>query len=239
MKPIKLLLKDSSVCCSKTPNLGTRPDKQIFSQEVDNLFKSSYSYREGIYKRPNKEIGPRKILSLGGGDPFAMKPFPGVRGYVNKIFGKKILSSYNHSSGYKIYKEKLVEHFKFIGLSKYIDDGEEKDLSVDNLIFTSSTSHAFSLILRTITRPHDVILITGPSYGLFCYYPERVGAETRFINLKKECNFEINPIDIEKKIKEINQELSIKYDGKLPYKPRVDAFLNENPHNPTGIVMSK
>ena len=232
-------MSDNKNYCSKTPSLGSRPDGQMFSPEIDKVYKNTLPYREGIYKKISSISKAREILSLGGGDPLKSRPFPGTKKYISKIFKQNILSAYNHSGGNKEHREKLVEYFKNIGISKYNNDDKYIPLSINNLIFTSSTSHAFSLILRTIARPHDVVLMTGPAYGLFTYYPERIGAETRFINLKKENGLIIDTIELEQKIKEINKELFDKFHEKLSYIPRVVAFLNENPHNPTGIVLSE
>lgn len=232
-------MSDNKNYCSKTPSLGSRPDGQMFSPEIDKVYKNTLPYREGIYKKISSISKAREILSLGGGDPLKSRPFPGTKKYISKIFKHNILSAYNHSGGNKEHREKLVEYFKNIGISKYNNDDKYIPLSINNLIFTSSTSHAFSLILRTIARPHDVVLMTGPAYGLFTYYPERIGAETRFINLKKENGLIIDTIELEQKIKEINKELFDKFHEKLSYIPRVVAFLNENPHNPTGIVLSE
>ena len=240
MKPLDILMHVNKNYCSKTPSLGSRPNGQMFSSEIDKVYKNTYPYREGIYKRLSSIPTSREILSLGGGDPLKSRPFPGTKKYINKLFKQNTLSAYNHSGGNKEHKEKLVEYFKKIGISRYKNNDDDYiPLSINNLIFTSSTSHAFSLILRTIARPHDVVLMTGPAYGLFSYYPERIGAETRFINLKKENGFILDPIELEQKIKEINKELSDNYCEKLSYIPRVVAFLNENPHNPTGIVLSE
>ena len=225
---------------SKTPSLGSRPNGQMFSSELDRVYKNTYPYREGIYKILRKTTTSRKILSLGGGDPLKSQPFPGTKKYVNKLFKQDVLSVYNHSEGNNKHKEKLVEYFKNKGICKYKNNNNEFiSLSINNLIFTSSTSHAFGLILRAIARAHDVVLMTGPVYGLFSYYPERIGAETRFIDLKKEKGFIIDTVELELKIKEINKELFDKYHENLSYIPRVVAFLNENPHNPTGIVLSE
>ena len=232
-------MSDNKNYCSKTPSLGSRPDGQMFSPEIDKVYKNTLPYREGIYKKISSISKAREILSLGGGDPLKSRPFPGTKKYISKIFKQNILSAYNHSGGNKEHREKLVEYFKNIGISRYNNDDKYIPLSINNLIFTSSTSHAFSLILRTIARPHDVVLMTGPAYGLFTYYPERIGAETRFINLKKENGLIIDTIELEQKIKEINKELIDKFHEKLSYIPRVVAFLNENPHNPTGIVLSE
>ena len=112
-------------------------------------------------------------------------------------------------------------------------------LDIDNIIFTVSSTQAFNIILNIISRPNDVILMTGPNYGLFTFAPERVsGANVEILPLKEEDNWYINPDSLSRKIDEINENLYNKYGDSLGYVPKVVAFLNANPHNPLGKVMN-
>ena len=66
------------------------------------------------------------------------------------------------------------------------DDVDSKGLSIHNITLTVSTSHAFGLILDVIARPYDVVIMTGPNYGLFGFKPERINANVEIIALEKE-----------------------------------------------------
>lgn len=93
--------------------------------------------------------------------------------------------------------------------------------------------------MKVIARPYDVILMTGPNYGLFTFVPERsVGATVEILPLDENDDWYVNPQKLEARIIEINKKLAEKYNGKLNYTPKVVAFLNENPHNPLGKVMN-
>ena len=93
------------------------------------------------------------------------------------------------------------------------------------------------MIVSIISKPGDVVLVTGPNYGLFTIRAERAGAEVDILPLAKEDNWLPNPIKLADKIDEINDSLQKVYHRRKGYIPRVVAFVNANPNNPTGKVM--
>ena len=88
-------------------------------------------------------------------------------------------------------------------------------------------------------NPGDVVLVTAPSYGLFTIRTERAGAEVEVLNFEKEDAFLVNLSKLAKRIDELNKSLQQVYHRRKGYVPRVVAFLNANPNNPTGKVMGK
>ena len=133
-----------------------------------------------------------------------------------------------------------VEELGFINTTPYsYPDIDDKGLSVHNLTFMPSTSIIFNIIVETISKPGDVILVTGPNYGLFTIRAERSGAEVEILNLEKEDHFLVNPKKLADRIDEINESLQKVYNRRKGYIPRVVAFLNANPNNPTGKVMGE
>ena len=68
--------------------------------------------------------------------------------------------------------------------------------------------------------------------------PERLNISVELIPLKKENNYKLDPIELKNKIEEINNSLKDKYNN-LGYTPKVRGFLNINPHNPLGTVLSQ
>jgi len=97
----------------------------------------------------------------------------------------------------------------------------------------------YNIIINIISKPGDVILVPGPSYGLFTIRAERAGAEVEIIPLEKEDNYLVNPQKLADIIDEINYSLQRIYNRRRGYVPRVVAFLNANPNNPTGKVMGE
>ena len=83
-----------------------------------------------------------------------------------------------------------VEKEGFINTEPYsFSDIDEKGLSVHNITFSVSTSVLFNQIINIISRPGDVVLVTGPNYGLFTIRAERAGAEVEVLNLEKKITF--------------------------------------------------
>ena len=108
-----------------------------------------------------------------------------------------------------------------------------------NITFLPSTSIAFNMIVNIISKPGDVVLVTGPNYGLFTIRAERAGAEVDILPLSKEDNWLVNPEKLANKIDEVNDSLQKVYHRRKGYIPRVVAFVNANPNNPTGKVMGE
>ena len=79
----------------------------------------------------------------------------------------------------------------------------------------------------------------GPNYGLFIIRAERAGAEVEILPVTKEDHFLVDPDKLAAKIDEINASLKNVYHRRKGYVPRVVAFVNANPNNPTGKVMGE
>jgi len=138
------------------------------------------------------------------------------------------------AAGDEVSRKIILEYLKQEGFKS------NSGLSEDNIIFTVSSTHAFNIISSIITRPYDVVLMTGPNYGLFTFVPERVtGATVEILPLSLEDDWYVNPQKLSRRIDEINLSLKEKYSDSLGYTPKVVAFLNENPHNPLGKVMNE
>ena len=150
---------------------------------------------------------------------------------------------YPYTEGDDKIRKKLLEYIEqegFINTEPYdYDDIDEKGLSIHNITFLPSTSITFNIIVNIISKPGDVILVTGPNYGLFTIRAERAGAEVEVLPLLKEDNFLVNPERLANTIDEINNSLQRVYNRRHGYVPRVVAFLNANPNNPTGKVMGE
>jgi len=206
--------------------------RDTFSKNVQKIKKARDYMIYDILKIDDHKDNSIKEFNLGHGDPARNFPLKSIIYNVNKIFNTQALSKYNSALGSN--KKELLD---FINSQGILFDNN-KYININNIIPTNSVTHGFDLVLKSICKEHDVVLFTSPCYGLFTYMPERIGAETRFVKLKKEDGYIINPIEIKKTIISINKELREKYKD-LDYIPRVVAFVNENPHNPIGYVLTK
>jgi len=215
----KKYLKDENYC----PNVGLF--KYGKSKSVDRILHGSDVYRYNIYKYRDDDD---RIRNLGGGDPIAFKPYKYVVEDINNYLKNCSLNEYPHTSGNDSVKNKLIDYLNSININN-VDE--------DNLIITASTTHAYSLLLKSIIREHDVVIIPTPTYGLFVYEPEKLGGKVEFIELREENGWKIDLDELENKISSINKELMSEYNY-LSYVPRVVSIYHQNPNNPLGTSYS-
>ncbi len=205
------------------PYIGRRQDGKEFSNMVKSIEEAWYFYDYELYNLENNN----EIIKLGSGDPIRFKPYPGAIKEIKKAL-KTEMYQYGPAAGDESLRQILADYL--------IDIGFNKNITFNNVIPTMSTTDAFSLILKSIFRPYDVIIMTSPCYGLFAFMPERLNINVESIKLEEEDNYLINSSALNKLIININKELKQKYNY-LDYVPRVRAFLNINPHNPLGTVI--
>lgn len=216
------------------PNLGEREDGKPFSPEVLKIYDAFSLYGNDLYVLENEKIKGLTSRSLGGGSPMRTKSFPLCKRALIEEIEQDKLSDYPMAAGDEKSREIILDYLIKEGFTSH--DG----INTNNIIFTVSTTQAFNIIMKIIARPYDVVLMTGPNYGLFTFVPERASEATvKILPLSEEDNWYVNPQKLSLRIDEINQELRKEYEGKLNYVPKVVAFLNENPHNPLGKVMSE
>lgn len=222
------------------PDVGTRLDGDKFNPTVQNIADAINFYG---YEIRDENITMVKDIDLGGGNPTNYKPFPMSIEKMKESLTKSEMYKYPYTEGDDKIRKTLLDYVEELGFSNNspynYPDIDEFGLSVNNITFMPSTSIAFNMIVSIIAKPGDVILVTGPNYGLFVIRAERAGAEVEILNLEKEDNYLVNPIKLAKKIDEINSSLETVYNRRKGYVPRVVAFLNANPNNPTGKVMGE
>ena len=216
------------------PSLGHRNDNKPFSKEVAKIYDAFELYGNDLYELENEKIKNLSSRSLGGGSPMKTPSFPLCKEAILNIIKDDDLSDYPMAAGDENSRKEIAKYLQKEGFKN------NTEVTENNIIFTVSTTQAFNLLMRLIARPYDVILMTGPNYGLFTFVPERAAnATVEILPLSKEDDWYVNPKKLSDKIDEINNNLKEKYSNKLEYTPRVVAFLNENPHNPLGKVMSE
>ena len=215
------------------PNLGENLIDGQFSKEVSKIYDAFELYGNDLYELENEKIKNISSRSLGGGSPMRTSSFPLCKEALINVICSDELSDYPMAAGDEESREIILEYLKQEGFKS------NSGLSKDNIIFTVSSTHAFNIISSIIARPHDVILMTGPNYGLFTFVPERIsGATVEILPLSEDDNWYVNPQKLSKRIDDINIKLKTQYGESLGYTPKVVAFLNENPHNPLGKVMN-
>jgi aspartate aminotransferase len=185
------------------------------------------------FLKPNKDR-----VRLGGGSPANFPPYEKCISELKSAISEKELFVYPLAAGDESAKSPIID---------YYNKSFPREINENNIIFTHSSTQAFTLTMEAILDFGDVVLMTAPNYGLFTFIPERVGGRVRLLNLTSEDDWKINPKKLKKSIDGINNELRVDYDrnrGKYIFRrsdtaPKVAAFVNYNPHNPTGVVYSK
>lgn len=222
------------------PNIGKRFDGEDFNPTVDKIAKAIDYYG---YEVRDENIVTNPDTDLGSGNPLCFKPFPLAVEAMIESLQKELMYQYPYTEGDDVMRKKLLDYIEkegFINTSPYsYDDIDEKGLCVHNITFSVSTSVLFNQIISTIAKKGDVVLTTGPNYGLFTIRIERAGAEAEVLKLDREDNFLVNPEKLANRIDQINSSLQQAYHRRKGYVPRVVAFLNTNPNNPTGKVMGR
>lgn len=215
------------------PGTGKRIDGEDFYQDVKAI-DEAFVYSNSLYELEDRIDKKLTLHNAGAGSPLRTEPFP----LISKVLVEGLdseWSQYQLAAGSIECRTIIAAFLNQQGF--FTKEGKNK-LSIDNLVFTDSTTEAFYMLLKVITRPYDVVLFTGPTYGLFTYIPERIGAISRIVPLSAAEDWLINPDLLEEKIDSINCDMiAFSKEKNLPYVPRVVAFLNINPSNPTGKVM--
>lgn len=227
-----LLFKDYETTHKGLPYLGEGVENGDFSGytgRIGDAFSLLGNNLDKLKNEMNEQLPSRYLI---GGDPIEYEMFPLCKEYMIECLNQGNLYSYTSAQGDEDTKKEIIEYFKKEGFKR------DKEINVNNIAFSMGTTQAFDIIIKAIGKPHDVVLMTGPTYGLFTFIPERNGVKTEIIPLSEADNWFVDPKKLSMCIDEINDKLLKEYAGKLPYQPRVVAFLNVNPNNPIGNVMS-
>lgn len=221
------------------PEVGGRYDGDSFNPTVQEIADAIEYY--GFEVRDD-DITTIPDIDLGSGNPTKYPPFPMAIDEMKKSLDS-YMYKYPYTEGSDDIRKVLLDYIEkegFINTTPYnYSDIDDKGLCVHNITFLPSTSIAFNMVVSIISKPGDVVLVTGPNYGLFTIRAERAGAEVEILPLSKEDHWLVNPEKLANKIDEINESLQKVYNRRKGYIPRVVAFVNANPNNPTGKVMGE
>ncbi|TGL62780.1 pyridoxal phosphate-dependent aminotransferase [Leptospira sarikeiensis] len=96
------------------------------------------------------------------------------------------------------------------------------NISVEDLFLTSSSSEAYSFLLKLLCNPGEEVLIPSPGYPLFEFLSILDGVEFNFYKLDNKSDWKIDFIDLE---------------AKITSKTKIIFLVS--PNNPTGSIISK
>lgn len=224
-------------------HLPPRADEKPYNSAIAKMEPDYNFFTSDIFARNPEHKQVFEYDNFHSGTPLKYKPFPGSMREIRKTLRRKNLYWYPRSAGGFYAQQKIVDYLTREGFEPNPMDLENGEvyggIGVNNIVFTCSTTHAYSLIMDAIAKPGDVILMTAPNYGLFAIMTELDNYRTELVDLREEDGWQVNPELLGKRIDVLNAQLAreAKEAGE-ERAPRVVAFLNLNPHNPTGKVIN-
>lgn len=235
---LKVFVERHSSFLLNQHHLEKRSDNSPYSNAIAKMEPDYNFFNSDIYTRNPKQKAIFEYDNFHSGTPMEYRAFPGSMRAVKKVLKRKNLYWYPRSAGGYYAQQSIVDYLIREGFSpepaNLKNGGHYDGIGVDNVVFACSTTHAYSLILSVIAEPGDIVLMTAPNYGLFAIISEMGNYRTELLDLHEKDDWLVNPDALAKKIDTLNAELA-SATGK---KHRVAAFLNLNPHNPTGKVLN-
>ncbi len=238
---LKIFVDEHKKYLLQNNHLPPRADGQPYNSVIAKMEPDYNFFASDIFARNPEHKQVFEYDNFHSGTPMKYKPFPAAMREVRRTLKRKNLYWYPRSAGGFYAQQKIVDYLIREGFEPNAMDLENGEvyggIGVNNIVFTCSTTHAYSLIMHAIAKPGDVILMTAPNYGLFAIMTELDNYRTELVNLREEDGWQVNPELLAKRIDELNKELA-KGASEGERVPRVVAFLNLNPHNPTGKVIN-
>ena len=182
----------------------------IFDEEINQTVR--YLKPSGIRKFFDIAATRKGVISLGVGEPDFITPWHIREEAIHAI--EKGKTFYTGNRGLLKLREGICSycHRRF-----GIDYDPEQ-----NVIVTVGGSEAIDIVLRTIIKPGDEVILPTPAYVAYAAIIEMAGAKVVEIELKEEDDFKLTPEAL-----------------KSALHPETKAVILNFPGNPTGGVMTR
>ncbi len=151
------------------------------------------------------------VVSLAQGIPSFDTPEP-IKRYVAEKMAEGACAKYSLTPGLPQLRELISEALLAEGMS-YDPDGE--------IIVTCGAIEAISATLLSSVERDDEVLVASPTYASYLPAIRIAGATPRFVPLKEEANFDLDPDAFAHAVNRHTR-----------------AILLSNPNNPTGTIYS-
>ena len=235
-KALKELVKNKTELKNKKITMIKKSTNKSFDPCVKKVLYGYDLVNFELDKYGDEEVEETYHETLSSGDAIKYKAFPPCIKNMLLTAISSNLNVYPSTVGSSRARQDLVDYLKREGFpsrkNKYCNA-----INVHNVAFCGSTTQAFYMILKTIARKGDVMIVPTPTYGIFASIAEKQGIHIEPIPLRYENDYLIDPKELNNKIISINKKL--KKNNKYDYTPKVAIYLNVNPHNPIGNVMSE
>lgn len=180
----------------------------IFDEEINQTIKNLKP--SGIRKFFDIAATRKGVISLGVGEPDFITPWHIREAAINAI--DKGRTFYTGNKGLLELRSGICDYYR-----RRFDVSYNPE---DNVIVTVGGSEAIDIVLRTIVKPGDEVILPTPAYVAYAAIIEMAGAKVVEVNLTEEDEFKLTPEALDKAISE-----------------KTKAVILNFPGNPTGGIM--
>ena len=181
----------------------------IFDEEINQTVR--YLKPSGIRKFFDIAATKKGVVSLGVGEPDFITPWHIREEAINAI--EKGKTFYTGNSGLPALRQGICGYYKRRFNVEY---------GPENVLVTVGGSEAIDLVLRTIVKPGDEVILPVPGYVAYAPIIEIAGAKVVEVELKEEDEFKLTPEAL-----------------KSVLSPKTKAVILNFPGNPTGGIMTR
>ncbi len=182
----------------------------IFDEEINQTVR--YLKPSGIRKFFDIAATRKGVISLGVGEPDFITPWHIREEAIHAI--EKGKTFYTGNRGLLKLREGICSYYR-----RRFGIGYDPE---QNVIVTVGGSEAIDIVLRTIIKPGDEVILPTPAYVAYAAIIEMAGAKVVEIELKEEDDFKLTPEAL-----------------KSALHPETKAVILNFPGNPTGGVMTR
>ena len=180
----------------------------IFDEEINQTIRNLKP--SGIRKFFDIAATRKGVISLGVGEPDFITPWHIREAAINAI--DKGRTFYTGNKGLLELRSGICDYYR-----RRFDVSYNPE---DNVIVTVGGSEAIDIVLRTIVRPGDEVILPTPAYVAYAAIIEMAGAKVVEVNLSEEDEFKLTPDTLSGAISE-----------------KTKAVILNFPGNPTGGIM--
>jgi aminotransferase len=181
----------------------------IFDEEINQTVR--YIKPSGIRKFFDIAATKKGVISLGVGEPDFITPWHIREEAIHAI--EKGRTFYTGNKGLPELRKGICDYYSRRFNVDYNGD--------ENCIVTVGGSEAIDIVLRTILKPGDEVILPTPAYVAYAAIIEMAGGKVIEVQLKEEDEFKLTPEALRKVISE-----------------RTKAVILNFPGNPTGGIMT-
>lgn len=181
----------------------------IFDEEINQTVR--YIKPSGIRKFFDIAATKKGVISLGVGEPDFITPWHIREEAIHAI--EKGRTFYTGNKGLPELRKGICDYYSRRFNVDYNSD--------ENCIITVGGSEAIDIVLRTILKPGDEVILPTPAYVAYAAIIEMAGGKVIEVQLKEEDEFKLTPEALRKVISE-----------------RTKAVILNFPGNPTGGIMT-